>query len=84
MWRRVHLVWTYVSEELIASIFRVEKSASEEAAWAGGCSHIPEDGILHRHRRENLKSYNFGYIFDVDYFDEFDRVKRTKLWEISS
>jgi hypothetical protein len=28
MWRRVDLVWTDVSEERIASIFRVEKSAS--------------------------------------------------------
>jgi hypothetical protein len=37
MWRRVDLVWTDVSEERIASIFRVEKSASEEPAWAGGC-----------------------------------------------
>jgi hypothetical protein len=30
MWRRVDLELTDVSEELIASIFRVEKSASEE------------------------------------------------------
>jgi hypothetical protein len=93
MWRRVDLVWADVSEERNASIFRVEKSASEEPAWAGACTlrppthagsslanfstlkmevipaseasvytrstwrHIPEDGILHRHRRENLKSY---------------------------
>jgi hypothetical protein len=28
MWRRVDIVWTDVSEEGIASIFRVEKSAS--------------------------------------------------------
>jgi hypothetical protein len=34
MWHHVDLVWTNVSEERIASIFRVEKSASEE----------PEDG----------------------------------------
>jgi hypothetical protein len=33
MWRCVDLVWADVSEELIASIFRVEKSASEEPAW---------------------------------------------------
>jgi hypothetical protein len=48
MWRRVDLVWTDVSEESLASIFRVEKSASEEPTWAGGCSlrHIPEDVIL--------------------------------------
>jgi hypothetical protein len=37
MWRRVVLVWTDVSEERTASIFRVEKSASEEPALAGGC-----------------------------------------------
>jgi hypothetical protein len=36
MWRRVDLVWTYISEERIASIFKVEKSSSEEPAWAGG------------------------------------------------
>jgi hypothetical protein len=32
MWRRVDLVGTDVSEERIASIFKVEKSASEEPA----------------------------------------------------
>jgi hypothetical protein len=37
MWRRVDVVWTDVSEARIASIFRVEKSAGEEPAWAGGC-----------------------------------------------
>jgi hypothetical protein len=57
MWHRVDIVWTDVSEERIASILMVEKSASEEPAWAGGCS------ILHSHRCENLKSYN---ILSVD------------------
>jgi hypothetical protein len=34
VWRRVDVVdWTDVSEDRIASIFRVEKSASEEPAW---------------------------------------------------
>jgi hypothetical protein len=47
MWNRVVLVWIDVSEEHTTSIFRVEKSASEELAWAGGFSH----------RRENLKPY---------------------------
>jgi hypothetical protein len=37
MWRRVLLVWTNVSEERIASIFRVDKSTSEEPAWARSC-----------------------------------------------
>jgi hypothetical protein len=36
MWRRVDPVWTDVSEERIASIFRAEKSESEEQARAGG------------------------------------------------
>jgi hypothetical protein len=72
VWRRVDVVdWTDVSEDRIAPIFRVVISASEEPAWAGSCSydppkrqfnrptrrHTPEDGILHSHRRENLKSY---------------------------
>jgi hypothetical protein len=49
MLRRVALVRTDVSEEL---------SASETCALtrATRCN-IPEDGILHSHRRENLKSY---------------------------
>jgi hypothetical protein len=91
MWRHADLVnWTDVSEERVASIFRVEKSASEEPDWV--CYHllrlvsrsriflpwkwwrhitpkrrlnsqdlqgvhIAEDGILHNHRCENLKSY---------------------------
>jgi hypothetical protein len=34
VWRRVDVVdWADVSEDRIASIFRVEKSASEEPAW---------------------------------------------------
>jgi hypothetical protein len=37
MWHHVDLVLTNVSERHVASIFRVEKSASEEPAWAGGC-----------------------------------------------
>jgi hypothetical protein len=32
MWRRVGFVWTDVSEDRVASIFRVEESASEEPA----------------------------------------------------
>jgi hypothetical protein len=37
MWHRVDLVWTDISEEHIASIFRVQKSVSEEPVLAGGC-----------------------------------------------
>jgi hypothetical protein len=36
----VDIVLTDISEERIAFIFRVEKSASEEPAWAGGRRNI--------------------------------------------
>jgi hypothetical protein len=32
---------------------------------------IPEDGILHSHRRENLKSYNSRFLFMCILFDVF-------------
>jgi hypothetical protein len=40
MWRCVGLVLTDVSEERIASIFRVEKSVIEEPASAGGLRNV--------------------------------------------
>jgi hypothetical protein len=49
MWRRVGLVRTDVSEERVASIFRVERYSRR---------YILEHGILHSHRCENLKSRN--------------------------
>jgi hypothetical protein len=48
MLRRVELVRTDVSEEFSASIISSYKSHT---------ANMPEDGILHSHRRENLKSY---------------------------
>jgi hypothetical protein len=50
MWRRVVSVWTDVSEDRIASS---ETSVDTETIQR----HIPENGILHSHRRENLNSY---------------------------
>jgi hypothetical protein len=39
VWRRVDVIdWTDVLEDRIASIYRVEKSASEEPAWPATCS----------------------------------------------
>jgi hypothetical protein len=66
MWHRVDVVLTYVSEERIASIFRVEgkirKSASEETSVNTKSTrcHILEYCFLQSHRRENLKSYILG------------------------
>jgi hypothetical protein len=77
MWRRADLVRTDVSEEHIASIFRVEILAIEEPALAGTETsvdtrstrrHIPEDGILLSSclsEKVMIKMYktNFAYRF---------------------
>jgi hypothetical protein len=56
--RRAALVRTYVSEELSASFLRVGLSSSETSVLTRATRrNIPEDTILHSHRRENLKSY---------------------------
>jgi hypothetical protein len=46
MWRYVVLALTNVSEERIASIFSVEKSARGEPARAGGCGSVIFDWWL--------------------------------------
>jgi hypothetical protein len=91
MWRCVDLVWTNVSEERIASIFRVEnpRVRDQREKVAADCStrfkrhNIPEDGILHSHRRENLKSY-MDLIF-VRYFvskatPKASRMRAAGIW----
>jgi hypothetical protein len=56
LWRLVDLVWTDVSKEHVASIFKVEKSAREEPAWAGGCNHL----LSHpRRRHSSCKIWGF-------------------------
>jgi hypothetical protein len=59
------VVGTDVSEEHIASIFRAGESRQEYSEQVAATSvltrttwhQIPKDDFLHRHRRENLKSY---------------------------
>jgi hypothetical protein len=65
MLRRVALVRTDVSEELSASIkmTRIGELGTTLAVTSNRVltratrRNIPEDAILHSHRRENLKSY---------------------------
>jgi hypothetical protein len=62
MLHRVALVRTDVSEERSASIIRVTKigelgTTLAKLATDACYEEIPEDAILHSHRRENLKSY---------------------------
>jgi hypothetical protein len=52
-------VSTDVSEEYIASIFRVEKIISARNQHGSRWRYIPEDGTLHNHGCENLKSYKY-------------------------
>jgi hypothetical protein len=63
--RRVALARTDVSEEQIAYIIRVTRigelgttlAVSSNESMLRRNTNITEDGILHSHRRENLKSY---------------------------
>jgi hypothetical protein len=75
MWLHVGLVKKDILEECIASIFKVEGIRERRAALAVGSEtlvftrptrrHIPEDGTLHSHCRENLKSYT-DFIYTVN------------------
>jgi hypothetical protein len=77
MWRRVDLVWTDVSEERIASIFRVETSASEEPDWSFGYRFSRGDKFLwnvgspkictspHSRRRHSSKSEEYSIIGEL-------------------
>jgi hypothetical protein len=61
MLHRVALVRTDVSEELSPSFIRVTRIGelwTTLAVTSNRRTHIPEDAILHSHRRENLRSYN--------------------------
>jgi hypothetical protein len=64
MLRRMALVGTDVSEELSAFIIRMTRICELRTTLAVTSdlhtlqrNNIPEDGIIHSHRRENLKSY---------------------------
>jgi hypothetical protein len=64
MFRRVALVRTDVSEEPGASFIRVTR-IGELGTTQAARRNIPEDTILHSHRRENLKSYiPFAFIIE--------------------
>jgi hypothetical protein len=54
--RRVALVRTDVSEELSASFITVTRIGEMSILKRATRRNIPEDAILHRHRREKLKS----------------------------
>jgi hypothetical protein len=62
MWRHMALVRTEIWEERIVSITRMIHSSETSVLTGTTRRHIPEDGSLHSHRRENLKSYMEYYL----------------------
>jgi hypothetical protein len=59
----VALIRTDVSEDRIASIFRVTRRAGTSVLIRATRRHLPEDDNHHSHRRGNLKSYIFHVIW---------------------
>jgi hypothetical protein len=76
MLRHVALVRTDVSEEPSASFNRVTRigelgttlAATSNRRTRATWRKIPEDTILHSHRRENLKSYDFDAVSQLYHF----------------
>jgi hypothetical protein len=55
---------SFVPSSLIRFTLMMEQArSSETSVLTRATHHIPENGILHSHRRENLKSYMAFFIF---------------------
>jgi hypothetical protein len=73
LYRIVWKMLTDVSEELTASIIRVEAVSSSETSinmYQTTRCNVPEDSHLHTRRSENLRSHPFQ-VKAIDFYDIF-------------
>jgi hypothetical protein len=74
VWRRVDVVDHAGSSLADFSTLKMEAIRSSETSIQSTTStrlHTPEDGILHSHRRENLKSYIYPIVRITGFLDFF-------------
>jgi hypothetical protein len=70
---RVGLVRTDVSEK--PSVSKAQSSSETSVLKRVTTRNIPEDSILHSHRRENLKSYTDCILFTTSIFVSFNSAQ---------